>query len=82
MPGTTTSWGVSVSRRREPLDLRDDNAAVVAHGERLVERAENAALVLVGKVSALVGGRRADDRDLRNDASERRANHPRRSRRA
>ena len=56
------------SRRREPFDLRDHNSAVVAHGERLVERAENATFMFVGKVSALVGGRCADDGDFWRDA--------------
>ena len=66
------AWNDDVVRaqsacRRQPLYLSDDDAAVVANGERLVERAENAALMLVGKVSALVGGRCADDGDLRRD---------------
>ena len=48
----------------EPLDLGDDDAAVVAGGERLIERAEIAAFVLVREVAALVGGGGADDRDV------------------
>ena len=71
----------SVPARGEALDLRDDDAAIVAHRERLVERAEIAALVLVGEIAALVGGRRADDRDVGDDRLERRASRRRRSRR-
>ena len=55
------------SGRGEALDLRDHQAAVVANGERLIERAENAAFVLVGKIAALVGGGGADDRDIGRD---------------
>ena len=68
--GNDDVMGLKRARRGQPLDLRDDDAAVVAHGERLVERPENAALVLVGKVSPLVGRRCADDRDLRRDRRE------------
>ena len=74
--------GAQRAGRRKPLDLGDDNPAVVAHRERLIERPENAALVLVGKVSPFVGRRRANDRDLRNDARERTAIRRRRIRRA
>ncbi len=35
--------------------------------ERLIERAENAALVLIGEIAALVGGGGADDRDIGDD---------------
>ena len=58
------------SRGGEALDLRDHEAAVVAHRERLIERTENAALVLVGEVAALVGGGRANDRDMGRDGRE------------
>ena len=58
------------ARRGEALDLRDDEAAVVAHRKRLIERPENAAFVLVGEIAALVGGGGADDRDVGNDGRE------------
>ena len=67
MPGTKTSSGFSAARFGEPLDLGDDDAAIVAHAERLIERAEIAAFMFIGKIAALVGGRRADDRDIGND---------------
>ncbi len=54
----------------DALDLRDDDAAIVAGGQRLIETAEIGALVLIGQVAALVGGRRADDRHLRHDRLE------------
>ena len=47
------------SRRGHAFDLGDHDAAVVAHGYRLFEPSEIRALVFVGQVAALVGGRRA-----------------------
>ena len=55
------------ARLGEPFDLGDHHAAVVAHAQRLIERAEIAALVLVGEIAALVRGGRANDRDVGND---------------
>jgi len=49
----------------QPLDLRDDNATVIARSEGLVDRAEYAALMFVGEVAALVRRRRPDNGDLR-----------------
>src|SRR5690606_22677856 len=54
----------------DTLDLRDDDAAIVAGGERLVEPAESGALVFIGEVAALVGRGGADDRHLRRDRLE------------
>ena len=54
----------------DALDLRDDDAAIVARRQRLLEPAEIGALVLVGEVAALVRRGGADDRDLRRDGSE------------
>jgi hypothetical protein len=48
----------------DALDLRDDDAAIVACSQRLVEPAEIGALVLVGQVAALVSRRRPDDGDI------------------
>ncbi len=56
--------GLQRAGLREALHLGDDDAAVVAGGQRLVERAEIGALMLVGEIAALVGGGGADDRDL------------------
>ena len=36
------------ARLRQPFDLRNHQPAVVAHSQRLIQRAENAALMLVG----------------------------------
>ncbi len=55
---------------RQPLDLRDDNAAIVAHRERLIERAEIGALMLIGEVAALVGRGGADDCHIGDDRRE------------
>ena len=57
----------------DALDLRNDDAAIVAGGERLVETAEIGAFVLVGEIAALVGGGGADDGDLRARWQENRA---------
>ena len=54
----------------DALDLRDDDAAIVARGERLIEAAEIGAFMLVGEVAALVGGSGADDGDVRHDRRE------------
>ena len=35
---------------RQPLNLGDDDAAIVAHGEGLIQRAEIGTLMLVGEV--------------------------------
>src|SRR5690606_23620209 len=56
--------------RDYPLDLGDNDAAIVAGGERLVERAEIGALVLVCEIAALVRAGCTDDRDLRRDGGE------------
>src|SRR3954447_12501587 len=48
----------------QPLDLGNDDPAIVAHRQRLIEWAEISALVLVGEVAALVGGGGADDCDV------------------
>lgn len=53
-----------------PLHLGNDDAAIVAGRKRLVEAAEIGALVFIGEIAALVGGRRADDRHLRRDRLE------------
>ena len=45
------------------LDLCDHDPTVVARGERLIERAEVCAFVLVGQVAAFVRGGGAQDRD-------------------
>jgi hypothetical protein len=37
MPGTRTSCGFSDPACSDALDLRDDDAAIVARGKRLVE---------------------------------------------
>ena len=55
---------------RQPLDLRDDDAAIVADRQRLIERAEIGALMLIGEVAALVGGGGADDRHIGDDRRE------------
>ena len=47
------------------LDLGDHEAAIVAHAQRLIERAENAALVLVREVAALIRRGGANNRDMR-----------------
>ena len=52
------------------LDLGNHDAAIVVRGERLFQSAEIGAFVLVGEVAALVGGRRADDRNVRHDRAE------------
>ena len=57
-------------RRRHPLHLRDDEPAVVADRDRLVEPAEIGALVLVGEVAVLVRRGRPDDRHVRDDVRE------------
>ena len=49
---------------RDPLDLRDDETARIAGGQRHLHRAQRGALVLEGQVAVLVGGRGADDRDI------------------
>ena len=54
----------------DALHLGNDDAAIVAGGERLVEPAEIGALVLVGQVAAFVRCRGADDGDLRRDRRE------------
>ena len=64
----------------DALHLRDDDAAIVAGRERLVERAEIGALMLVGEVAALVGRGGADDRHLRHDGREDRASPRHRTR--
>lgn len=51
----------------DPLDLGDNDAAVVACGQRLIEAAEIGAFMFVCQVAALVGGGGADDCDLRDD---------------
>ena len=51
------------ARLHQPLDLGDDDAAIVAHGERLIEWAEIGALMLVGEIAALVGRGGANDGD-------------------
>ena len=55
------------ARHRQAFHLGDDNAAVVAGRERLIEHAEHGALVLAREVAALVGRGGADDRHLRHD---------------
>ena len=52
------------------LDLRNDDAAVVARSKGLVEAAEQGPFVLVGEVAAFVGGGRADDGDVGHDGRE------------
>ena len=54
----------------EPLDLGDDEAAVVVGSERLVEHAERRPLVLAREVPVLVGGRGADDRHVNGDGPQ------------
>jgi hypothetical protein len=51
----------------DALHLRDDDAAIVARGQRLLQAAEIGALVLIGQVAALVRRGGADDRDIRRD---------------
>ena len=51
----------------EAFNLCDHQAAVVAHAQRLIERAENTPLVLIGEVAALVGRGGTDDSDVGND---------------
>ena len=55
---------------RAPLDLGDDDSAVVARGQRLVESAEVGPLVLPGNVAARVGGGAANDGDIGHDRRE------------
>ena len=54
----------------DAFDLRNDNAAIVAHRQRLIEAAEIGAFMLIGEIAALVRGGGANDRDLRNDRLE------------
>ena len=54
----------------QPLHLSNDQATIVANGERLIERTEIAALVLVGQVAALVRRGGANDGDVGNDGGE------------
>ena len=62
--------GTQRTRRSKPFDLCNHDPAVVAHGEGLIERPENAAFMLIGKISPFVGRRGANDRDLRSDGRE------------
>src|SRR6185503_15625198 len=50
-------------RANHALDLRDDDPAVIARGERLVEGAKECAFVFIGQIPALVRRRRSYDRD-------------------
>ena len=70
MPGTTHVVRLQRPALGHALDLGDDDAAIVADGERLIERAEIGALVLIGEVAALVGRGGADDGDLRHDGGK------------
>ena len=54
----------------KPLDLGDHDAAVVARGQRLIERTEVGALVLPGDVAAIVGAGAANDGDIGHDRRE------------
>jgi len=54
--------------RGETLDLCDHQAAIVAHAQRLIERAEDTPLMLIGEVAALVGSGGADDGDAGDDS--------------
>ena len=72
--------GFSVPAFGDALHLRDHDAAIVADRQRLVERAEIGALVLVGEVAALVGRGGADDRDVAARWSGRTARCRRRTR--
>ena len=53
-----------------PLDLRDDDAAVVAGRQRLVESAEVGPLMLPRNIAALVRGGAANDGDIGHDRRE------------
>ena len=53
-----------------PLDLRDDDAAVVACRQRLVESAEVGPLMLPRNIAALVRGGAANDGDIGHDRRE------------
>ena len=52
------------------LDLGDDDAAVVARGQRLVQPAQQGAFMLVGQVAVFIGGGGTDDGHLRHDGRE------------
>ncbi|ENN85758.1 hypothetical protein RHSP_03418 [Rhizobium freirei PRF 81] len=54
----------------DALDLRDDDAAVVAGSQSLIKAAEIGAFMLIGEIAALVRRGRADDGDLRHDRRE------------
>ena len=70
MPGHPHVVRPQRPRRGHALHLRDDQPAVVAHRDRLVEPAEIGALVLVGEVAALVRRGGAQDRHVRHDVGE------------
>ena len=53
--------------RGEALDLCNHQPAIVAHAQRLIERAENTPLMFIGEVAALVGGGGSDDGDVGDD---------------
>ncbi len=51
----------------DALHLRNNDAAIVSRGQRLIETSEISALLFVGEIAALIGSCRPNDRHLRND---------------
>ena len=58
------------SRRRHPLDLRNHQTAMVAHGNGLIEAAQIRAFVFISQIAAFVRRGGAQDADIRHDIGE------------
>ena len=52
------------------FDLRNDDTAIVARSQRLIQPTKISTLMLIGEIAAFIGSGGADDRDMRHDIGE------------